>query len=96
MPKNCCHGGEVAKDFRCDWRMENSPQKVINVNESTGLAKHHQTFSFYVRSGGETRKCNDLDYVELSHLIIWKLYQGVEHVIEYAKGSHTDNSTFPN
>ena len=57
-----------------------------------GFAKHDQTLSSKVGSGDETKKHIVLDHVELFHLIVWKLY----HVIEYAKGFHTDDSPLLN
>ena len=55
-----CHHAEVTKDFlhcnhrlcflQCiDWRVENSPQKVINVNEAQGIG---QTLPDSLLSGG--------------------------------------------
>ena len=72
--------------LQCDWQMENSPQIR---KKPEGLAKCHQTLSSWVGSGDETKKCIDLDHVELFHLIVWKLY----HVIEYAKGFHISSNT---
>ena len=52
--------------LQSDWQMENSPQIR---KKPEGLAKCHQTLSSWVGSGDETKKCIDLDHVELFHLI---------------------------